>query len=214
MAGIATETPIQRIVGPDHLRAIGLVIAEWSYMEYVVGWSVAELAAGRSIQKQGDEPAARILVTGMEFRTALGLLGSLAAVRFPNDADAFSKITEKIRRLAGTRNTIAHARWHKGKRPGTIEALVFKAVGSLTAQAHAFTARELFGLAERIAAQRSELLDFLTSRGFWKKPEPPVAPLSQAARLEISAAAQTHQERDSAPPKRGRRARPPRSSPE
>lgn len=152
-----------------HVLAIGRVVVRWGMTERVIMDSLWEVATGQSFENMPEEASISLaLVTGMEARVALGILKAAFRARHANAADEFDKIVDKIDKLRDTRNLVAHARWLKGKRAGTISTAVFKSSGRLRAVEHAFTAPELEALAERITAATGQLMAFLSQRRYWK----------------------------------------------
>jgi hypothetical protein len=176
------KIPSQRLLSKRHLAAIGMVIAEWGWMEHVFAWSVAELAAGRAITKWEEERGARILTTGMGFNTLLGLVRSLATAHFPGDKKPIEKLMDAVGKTYSRRNLIGHAHWSRGPTRGTIKTAYMKAVGSLRIDHHVFTVREIEQLAQTIAEQRDVVIAFLHQRGLWQPLEhtpdtpPPLTP--------------------------------------
>jgi hypothetical protein len=76
------------------------------------------------------------LVTGMDARAKLGILRAVFHARHPEAADAFDKLVQKIERLGKVRNAIAHGRWSKGDRPGSVETTQFLSSGRLRVRSH------------------------------------------------------------------------------
>jgi hypothetical protein len=141
--------------------------------ERVIMDSVWEIATGQSFDALGmDASISLALVTGMEPRTALGILKAVFRARHPKDADALDKIADKLSKLLGVRNVIAHGKWRRGKRPRTIECTTFFSSTKLRAEVHAFTPDELNSTADRIKDCTWRLADFLQAHGYWKPSKP------------------------------------------
>ncbi|MHB8416037.1 MAG: hypothetical protein ACYDDA_10960 [Acidiferrobacteraceae bacterium] len=198
-----------------HLAAIGLIIVEWGWMEHNFEWSVAELAADRPILKWTDEPAARILTTGMGVNTLMGLFRGLAIARFPKDKKEIEKFIDMIRKSYVARNIMGHGHWTKGAETGSIQTFTFKAVGSLRAEKHTFTIEQLERLAYVIAEQRGYFVAFLQSRGFFQPPQrtsdisPPLKPQLHTRRRPLTREKASPPDPPAIPHKS---ARPPKSS--
>jgi hypothetical protein len=166
------ETP-DGPVTKEHMEAIGRVIVRWAMTERVISDSLWEISTGHSFESLPDTSISLALVTGMESRTALGILKAVFRARHPADADDFDKLVDRIDALRETRNHVAHGRWLKGKRPGCIESAHFRSSGSLKVVIHGFTSKELESLAERITGTTAEMMRFLAARGYWKPSSPP-----------------------------------------
>src|SRR5262249_22796787 len=115
------------------------------------------------------------LVTGMEARVKLGILKAVFRARHPHDGDEFDKLANKLGKLGHVRNVVAHGHWLAGDRPGTIGAASWRSSNRLAVDMHAFTAKELHSVADRIKDCTWRLAEFLQMRGYWKSSSLPTA---------------------------------------
>ena len=156
-----------------HLIGISRIIVRWAMTERLLMDAVWEIAIGQSFNDVADLGVSLSLVTGMDVRVKLGILRAVLHARHPEAADAFDKLVQKIERLGKVRNAIAHGRWSKGDRPGSVQTIQFLSSGRLGFRSHGFTARELNATADRIAKTTWDLADFLQAHGYWMPPKPP-----------------------------------------
>ncbi len=122
--------PIQKTLGDDHLRAIGIVIAEWASLEALMTQAICDLIEGKS-RSYETNVAPIMAITGMHAQTKIGLLQTLVRLRFESDADEFDKFAKKLRKAQGKRDIIAHSTWSRGAKPGFIEPKGAKTIGSV-----------------------------------------------------------------------------------
>ena len=151
---------------------IGRIIVRWAMTERLLMESVWEVAVGQSLNDVADLGISLSLVTGMGARVKLGILQAVFRARHPGSADGFDKLVQKIERLGKVRDAVAHGRWSKGDRPGSVETIQFLSSGRLGSRQRGFTARELNATADRIAKTTWNLADFLQAHGYWKPPKP------------------------------------------
>jgi len=161
-------------VTEEHLTAIGRIIVRWSITERLLMDLVWEIGTGQSSDALGhDTPISLALVTGMDARVKLGILKAVFRARHPDDGDEFDKLADKLGRLGHVRNVVAHGHWLAGKRPGTIEAASWRSSNRLGVEMHAYTAKELHSVADRIKDCTWSLAEFVQPFGYWKSPPSP-----------------------------------------
>lgn len=144
----------------DHLQAIGLAIHEWNMVHVTLGLAVCCLVARRGDVHE-DDTVPLVLTTGMSSQTLIGILKTLARMRFPEDADQFDKLADKLRKANGQRDVYAHAVWIAGPKPGTIEPMLAKTVGSLRRAKGAVTADQIRGQATHFQRLALNVLAYL-----------------------------------------------------
>jgi hypothetical protein len=158
--------PIQKVLTDEFLCAMGLVVAEWAKAERTifVALMLTGLSGSDSLAKGSSAGFAVLLGSGMDVRTAMGILKGLFRLALKNDEpefEAFNKLFNRFGKLYGRRNVVAHGAWRKGKRPKSIESTSLKTVGDIDAETSNYTALELVALAHRIHAFRVDLIKFL-----------------------------------------------------
>ncbi len=101
----------QTILTDEHLKAIGLVTAEWAELEYYLHATIWALADFKS---PGRGNAITDHLRAIQLSHALE---SMAKDRFGEspDYDNIKDIGREIRRLYNERNKYAHAKWQKYK---------------------------------------------------------------------------------------------------
>ena len=124
------KLPIQDVVSDDHLKAIGLVIVEWSGIENLLLFMLCNLAIPDATKYEDYLPGL-ILSTGMGYRTMLGLMRAIVEVRFQKDKRQFEEIVNDLEKSADLRDIFAHQSLHVGKKKGTVKATKMKSVGGL-----------------------------------------------------------------------------------
>lgn len=151
------------------LRAIGSVISEWAKVEQSLYIAVAYTFGGMPGQEVGDNHAlAMLLGSGMDNRTMAGLLRGIIQGTFPNSADEFGRLVDRILDEGKRRNVIAHAVWRKGSRPASVQTFAIRAVGEIRYDKHDFTAAEMERLAARIKKVRREFVSFMNRHGYFR----------------------------------------------
>ena len=163
------KLPIEDVVSDDHLKAIGLVIVEWSGIESALLYMLCDLAIPDA-KKYEDYLPGLILSTGMGHRTMLGLMRAIVEVRFPKDKTQFEKIVNDILKSADIRDVFAHQVLHPGKKNGAVKATRIKSVGGIKASQQEFTAEEITQIAHEMHSRIFALVDFLKARGLWRTP--------------------------------------------
>ncbi len=167
-------TPLAKsILSEGHLKAIGLVAAEWSYTETFLEsliWEVAGL----------DHERGYAITTHLQSETRIFILESLADTRIPNatiKAD-IKKVVAEIRRLRTDRNNIVHSLWMspnppggglisgalgaKRKRKPTPKSIKIQAKGKVIITNKPYTSRQIMATVTEIAdlvGRMSDLLD-------------------------------------------------------
>lgn len=153
----------------EMLRAIGAVISEWAKIEQSLYAALAHAFGGLPGQELAQNHAlAMLLGSGMDSRTMAGLLRGLLQAVYPDSADEFGKLIERILEEGKRRNVLAHAVWRKGARPGSVQTFAIRAVGEIRYEEHDFTAAEMLRLAERIRTVRREFLRFMNRHGYFR----------------------------------------------
>lgn len=94
------------ILTNNHLKAIGLVAAEWAYVElYLEGfiWEIANI----------DDRRGHAITTHIPSETRINILETLADTRLINPAHKreLKVIVDRIRKLRTARNNIVHSLW-------------------------------------------------------------------------------------------------------
>ncbi len=134
-----------KFVEPDYLRAIGLVITQWSIMEAMLDGCIWQ--AGRFRNDFG-----RVVSAQLQVLSKLDTLTSLLSQTNPQFAEAALKVATYVREcLNGKRNVVAHGMWHASEFLGTGFVVKFSARGKLADQGGNMTVAELEGLAHNIA---------------------------------------------------------------
>src|ERR1700682_3404863 len=93
------------LVGDDYYRAIGLIIAQWSYIEFICGNGIMGLMGAT------DLVMGRIAISGMQARTMLHLFRTLSRAKFPDKRKEIERIWERLDRALEYRNIVAHGVW-------------------------------------------------------------------------------------------------------
>lgn len=92
---------------PSHLQAIGRVAAEWSKLEMVFQFKIAEVA--------GIDPIKTLILTKSgNIGTWMKMLRNMISHVYPNDTnvqDDLEKLCKTINNLQNDRNTIVHSVW-------------------------------------------------------------------------------------------------------
>lgn len=153
---------IENDISPEHLQAIGLIIATWSALEQIFFYELALLVAGPKITQLQDILPALILGTGMKPNTMLGLMRGVIEAKFKGEElMMFDKIRNKLNHLSDRRDLIAHSVWAPGTRAGTIRTIKSKSVNKLSSEPHEFTVQEFQDIAARMRDAGNELISFL-----------------------------------------------------
>lgn len=158
------KLPLQDCVTDEHARGIGLVIAQWASAERLLTHAICDLMANRTVSYT-DDAADLIVMSGREARVLIGLVKSLVRFRFPDDADAFDKIADKLGKEGKTRNIIAHGLWSEGKRPNSIVTYHPITLNNPRVERHEFTPQEFERMAHRILEKGKKIISFLRERG-------------------------------------------------
>lgn len=152
--------PIQKTLSDEHLQAIGLVIAQWASVEKLLVHVLCDLMAGRASDFTTTDISGLILVSGMDSRTMLGLTKSFVAIQFPERADEFDRLADKLDKEGKRRNIVAHGWWLSGDRPNSIKTSVWKTIGRAKTEPHDYTVDELRNMAKRIYKLGRRLTEF------------------------------------------------------
>jgi len=151
----------------EFLKAMALVILEWSRTEHVFEWALAELAYGKPISGV-EAPQIRAIVTGMDVRTCAGLVRTLFRAAWADDSKECDALIEAVLSERSFRDLLAHGHWVRGRRPDLFQTTRLKAVGKLSYVVHAFSAKQLMEARERLVTKRGRLLLFLQAHGIWR----------------------------------------------
>src|SRR5207302_8962385 len=101
----------------------------------------------------------------MRDRPITGLIKSIFRLKYPDRADAFDRLIDRLLRDGKRRDGIAHAWWLKGNRPGSIHAGIARPANVFGLDEYDYTAPELRALANRIEAKLIELIRFM--KPYW-----------------------------------------------
>jgi hypothetical protein len=159
----------KQILSESHLKAIGLVAAEWSYTEVFLEsliWEVGDL------HERGYA-----ITTHIQSETRLFMLEALAETRVPSGATKaeIKKVVAEIRRLRTDRNNIVHSLWLSPAQPqGLITGAMFRkrkptpkatkvqAKGKVVISSKPFTARQIMATVSEIADLVGKMGDLLS----------------------------------------------------
>lgn len=151
--------PLQSVLSDDHLRAFGLIIAQWASLEALLGVALREIC---HLESEGGI----LVTTGMDYRVVTGMLQTAVRRRFPKeDADFFDKLMVKLGKLKDARDIIAHKRWEPGEKPGFIAPIGLKTLGTLKILTGEVNLDGLTQVAEKILMGGRMLLSFFQERG-------------------------------------------------
>lgn len=152
------KLPIQEALQDDHLRAIGMVIAQWAQVDSLLLAAVCEIAGF-------PRDTGFIVINRQDARTKIGLLRTLVTEYHPDYVDQFSDLADRLNKAYGKRNDYAHLRWEKGQKKGTISPVGAKTVGKLSIAKGEITANDIEQFARDLWMLGNELLAFLNLRG-------------------------------------------------
>jgi hypothetical protein len=145
---------------PEQLQAIGMVAAEYSYLESIVETAIWQLALI-------DEDVGRAITTHARLPMRLHMLRSLFRLR-SDDGDAaktLDKLCEEINRdVSPGRNKLVHALWVTGDYASPMTFTV-KARGTLRKQKGGKPASAIEGVAALIRDRSRALQGFLEANG-------------------------------------------------
>jgi len=161
----------KRFLTDSHLKAIGLVAAEWSYTELCLESLIWEIAGIR-----GNKGYA--ITTHIASETRINILSTLADTGLTNDdlKKDLTKIVARIRALRTERNNIVHSLWLSSKPEpplGLIEAVIKRrrkpipasvkitAKGKLNITNRPLTAKQILVVAAEIGDLVSDMYDLL-----------------------------------------------------
>lgn len=164
MATTKRRMPRQHTLRREHLQAIGLLITEWAHAEFLFSDILARLIAEPE-SKNTISSRATIAILGMDARVKLGLMKTIARMRFPEHADGFDKLIDEILSIKKERDLIAHAVWEKGKSPGCIEPVGYRTVGKLKRLSGQRNASQIIDVAWKLREAIQYLGAFLTMNG-------------------------------------------------
>jgi len=152
----------------EHLKAIGLIVTEWSWVEHSIELIIWELA-------QIDPDKGRSITTHIQSETRLHILSSLtdSLIHDHNIKKQISQLADKVRKLRGERNNITHALWLKMRPQGLISKLMklpqkgrfvpstvkITAKGKVEFTTKPFTAAEIRDVAQRMSDLLDEIVD-------------------------------------------------------
>lgn len=144
---MSQHIPLEEYVSDRHLVGIGLIVAEWAQVEQLLKVALCNLIAND--QAGYTQTPVLYVVTGMEARTTIGLLRTLARIRIPSKEQQtrLDKILDGIERLKQWRDTVAHATWLEGETPKTIKPYGIKTVGRVKRLGGQITAQNLRAIA-------------------------------------------------------------------
>lgn len=145
-----------RVLTPAHHEAIGRVVCEWKYVEYLLEkmiWVTASL----------DIKTGNCITTHLGSEQQIDILNCLAINRFPNDMYALevNNIVSELRKLRSIRNTLVHASWFKDKSGQKIKpiAVKIKAKGHFKDIQTPYTARQIKDIAGKITLLIQKMID-------------------------------------------------------
>lgn len=145
------------MVTDDYLKAIGLVISQWSTMEVIL-----EQAIWQSARLRND--LGRIMTTQLQAQGKMDLLQTILSHTKPPLGERFKKVAEYIRDcLLGKRNIVAHGHWSQFT-PMEQHAHVskFSARGKFVSLGGPITLDELRSLARDIADVSCWLMELVS----------------------------------------------------
>jgi len=144
-------------VDTDKLQAIGMVAAEWSYLE-----SVIDAAIWTRSGVPNDE-VGEAMTTHLNIRTRVDMLSTLISLAGydPEDeaAKADSEATKLLRavhELASRRNKVVHARWVRGDL-GSPLIYTVQARGTLKRTVEGIPSHEIINIAREISVLSMKL---------------------------------------------------------
>ena len=160
MSDYTSDLPVQ----PKQLEAIGLVAAEWSYLESVVE------AAIWNLSYMQDQDIAAAVTTHLAWRSRCEMLATLFDLdcKRRSQFEELSTDAEKVLRdeckvirrdlesLAAKRNEVVHSRWVTGSH-GSPLVYAVSARGKFARTTRGLPDAEIRGLAQRIAEQASRV---------------------------------------------------------
>ncbi len=175
----------RNVLTDNHLKAIGLVAAEWSWTEMCLEnliWEIAEI----------NHYKGYAITTHLPSETRINILSALAHIGLANAAlqKELNAIVARIRQLRTERNNIVHAIWLSskpreslglitgamGKRRKPVPAL-FKitAKGKIIMTSKPLTAKQIFTVGAEIAQLVTEMYDLLERIQLHRKESTPSA---------------------------------------
>lgn len=118
-AGVWRSMDTRPRLPPDLAAAIGEFIVTWTAAQTIVVFAVSDLKASKPINA-GDAPAVTPPPFGVDARTHLGVLNSLATACLPPaSATRIKKLTKKTADLGNHRNDLANGLWEKQPKRGS-----------------------------------------------------------------------------------------------
>jgi hypothetical protein len=125
------------------LAAVGDAITSWSALEQAL---IHHLIHFVSHEAQTDESYLNtfLLVSGMSSETVVGLPKTFVRMEFPEAADTFDKLGNRINDASkNRRNTVAHKVWGPGSTEDKMKVWDIKTVGTFKMNRDEITATEL-----------------------------------------------------------------------
>jgi len=152
----------------NHLKAIGLVVAEWSYTELFLEYLIWEIA-------QLDDYQGPAITTHLASETRIHILETLADTGLHNKTHKteLKDIVNRLRDLRTKRNNIVHAIWLSSKPLAPITLLTskkrksipasirVKAKGKINITRVPFTSKEILSVASEITHLGSNMTDLV-----------------------------------------------------
>jgi hypothetical protein len=143
------------------LKAIGMVAAEWSYLESIV------VSAIWALGYVNEDNAAGRAIIAYRMPDRLKILRKHFRLRWPDDeegADTLDRLCEEIRRAGHKRRDMVHGLWVRGDYGSPKIATVIER-GSVVKEKRGQKARQIEAVAALIAEKSRALQDFLHAKG-------------------------------------------------
>lgn len=128
------------------------MVARWAELEFwLTGLLRNILRQDSQINPDSTRDKAAIFVTErIDWKTALGLCRGLIWEFHNDDADSFDEISDKIQKIAITRNAIVHTFWSDVGDNNEMFGFNFKTLNRIGAVTHEYTPSDLISLSDEI----------------------------------------------------------------
>lgn len=176
----APQGSVRNSLNDDHLRAIGVVVAQWAISEHYIQWGLATLAYGRPIRTSRQAGGLRLLVNRMDARLMLSYAKAIGRARFRKDVAEWDRLIDGLNEDRDKRDLVAHGLWRQGQRPNSIRTVSFRSVVKLSVKLHDYTPAELEAVAERARARLVSFCAFMARHGLSLSPPPEKRPRKKA----------------------------------
>jgi hypothetical protein len=154
--------PIQDTISDSHLRAIGLLVTQWSYTERVLACAIIDLQHMESGKYIKDDTYL-LPVIAMGAKAIIGVLKAAFKLRFKETAD-FGKILDRIQDILEIRDLLSHSNWKPTEKKGILETFLVKNMNEARVKRKQYSASGIFLEAYKLQLITVELIRFMNDR--------------------------------------------------